>query len=61
MTILIIVGSLLDGENQVDMKHNNSHDLLHRRLTIVEFREREKREKGERRRRKLVRLFQDWF
>uniref|UniRef100_A0A0D3B4B8 Tr-type G domain-containing protein n=1 Tax=Brassica oleracea var. oleracea TaxID=109376 RepID=A0A0D3B4B8_BRAOL len=30
-------------------------------LTIIEFRERDKREKEERRRRKLVRLFQDWF
>ncbi|CDY47123.1 BnaC04g13800D [Brassica napus] len=52
------VGSLLDGENQVGMRHNNSHDL---KLTIIEFRERDKREKEERRRRKLVRLFQDWF
>uniref|UniRef100_A0A0D3B8Q6 Uncharacterized protein n=1 Tax=Brassica oleracea var. oleracea TaxID=109376 RepID=A0A0D3B8Q6_BRAOL len=56
------VGSLLDGENQVGMRHNNnSHDPLHCRLTIIEFRERDKREKEERRRRKLVRLFQDWF
>ncbi|KAF2588802.1 hypothetical protein F2Q70_00039228 [Brassica cretica] len=30
-------------------------------LTIIEFRERDKREKEERRRRKHVRLFQDWF
>jgi len=54
-------GSLLDGENQVGMRHNNSYDPFHCRLTIIEFRERDKREKEERRRRKLVRLFQDWF
>ena len=45
------VGSLLDGENQVGMRHNNnSHDPLHCRLTIIEFRERDKREKGEKER-----------
>ena len=56
------VGSLLDGENQVGMRHNNNfHDLLYCRLTIIEFRERDKREKKERKRRKLARQFQDWF
>lgn len=33
------------------MRHNNnSHDPLHCRLTIIEFRERDKREKGEKER-----------